>query len=199
MGKMAFNKKNNNIPEVDDFSDIIDEDYYGSGDGSGINIKKIIFAHLNRISENIFKVQKSNKDVTDTTAVTFVSNAERREVFIDAIDYLISILTPYFDALMRKKLKEHNERVAESEEMLLVSSIEKEAFIRAKSDKTRFDEAYNYWLAKLKKSKASFIDRASTEHEMYVDRIYSSYRMLFTDINNLLFKLDYLATQDYTE
>lgn len=196
---MAFKKDKYSSEDNKDYPEIVDDDSYTSGDGGGINIKKIIGAHINRISENIFKVNKSNKNINDDTDESFVSNAERREVFIDAIDYLVSILTPYFDKDMTKALETSKGNIEVSLDKLLNASIEKEAYKRASGDKAQFVTAYRWWLDKLKKMKVDLLDRSSTEHEMYIDSVYKNYNNLFVELNKLLHRLDYLSLEDYTE
>lgn len=195
---MAYEKKE--LPKKEDYSDIIDEEDYGWGDNSGVNIRKLIFMHINRISENTFIKDKGNTEVKESTkSETLVSNSTRREVFIDAIEYLIALLQPYYDKDATTNIDKLVESIIAVEERFIVASVEKEAYRRSLSDKLKFAQAYNYWCTILKKLQVCLYERGSSDYEMFIEGKYNIYKQIFKELNLLLFRFDYLANQDYTE
>lgn len=180
----------------DAYSDIIDEDNYSWGNQGKIDIKKIITAHIDRISKFIFSgnnpefVQNKNGRVSKTN--------ERREATIDAMEFLIGLVEPFYDEDIEKKQKKFLEIIKEKEIKFLEVSSYNEAYNRAVMDKNNSSEAFNYWL-KMFKNKFSFFDKDSSEYEHFLYIKYSIMMKLFKEINHLLKRKHYLEDEDYEE
>lgn len=188
-------------------TDVIDEDDYSWGDSGKIDIKKIIFAHINRISETIFKGDKSPNYSEKVKDQVIVKGFDKRETIIEAINFLMAIIEPYYDEKITEAVKNLQKSIDGEQEKLFNFSLEKEAQQRADNDYYRFkiDEPSEFgklvehWKKYLKDNNYVFYDKDSAEYEYFIDCKYSLMMNIFYEINHLLFRQDYLETAAYSE
>lgn len=179
----------------DDYSDIIDEDNYTWGNQGKIDIKKIITSHIDRISRFIF--QGSQPEFREGKGVAVKTN-DRRETTIDAIEFLVGLVEPYYDPEIKEKQKDLFKNVEKEEKNFFDISAYNEAYRRASADKINPSKAFKYWLDMLK-GKTGFFDKDSTEYEYFIYMKYKIMMTLFKDINYLLKRKGYLEDEDYEE
>ena len=200
---MVDKSKNNNFKAVD----IIDEEEYSWGDTGKIDIKKIIFAHINRISETIFKGDKAPNYSEKVNEQVIVKGFDKRETIIEAVNFLMAIIEPYYDETMTKAVKELKQSIDDEQEKLFNLSLEKEAQQRADNDYQRFridepsefSKLVEHWKKYLKDNSYVFYDKDSAEYEYFIDCKYSLMMNIFYEINHLLHRTDYLENKPYIE
>tara|TARA_R100001530_G_C4285333_1_gene146664 strand:+ start:128 stop:730 length:603 start_codon:yes stop_codon:yes gene_type:complete len=188
-------------------TDIVDEDDYTWGDSGKIDIKKIIFMHLNRISETIFKGEQAPKYTENLKEQVITKSFDKRETLIEAVNFLMALLEPYYDKDMIGKSDKFLEELSKIKVKLFNMSLEKEAHSRADNDYKRFniDSPKEYtklvsnWKQYLKDNNFVFYDKDSPEYEYFIDLKYELMINIFYELNHLLHRQDYLETQAYTE
>lgn len=174
--------------------EIIDEesdDFFGSQDG--ISIGKIVQMHILRLSS---KVLDGTVDSNDNKNTGFVDN--RREIFVDGVIFLRSLVKPYFDKQMKEDEKKIMNKVKEAEERFYNASIEKEAFKRGMNSKQQ-QQAYAYWKEELKKTDYGYFDKKSPEYDYFVYQKFNIYMEMLTAISELMNRTNYLQEEAYTE
>lgn len=181
-------------------------DFIDTGIGKGISSpKELILAHLNRMSLNIFS--KAPLPVVSEGRTGQIEKAsDSRETFIQAVDFLIGITSPYYDGVMTEKQNQFDEKKLSENKELILASIKSEAWKTAtSSDGTGnpvykySQEAYTYWKNFLLKEKVVMIDKVSRNYEVYISGKYELYFNLFKELNFLLFRKKWLVIEDYTE
>lgn len=188
-------------------TDIIDEDDYNWGDSGKIDIKKIISMHLNRISETIFKGDQSPKYTENLKEQIITKGLDKRETIIEAVNFLMALLEPYYDKPMVEKADNFLKDLSKIKDKLFNMSLEKEAHTRADRDYKRFKidnpneylKLVSHWKQYLKDNNFLFYDKDSPEYEYFIDLKYELMMNLFYELNHLLHRQDYLETQAYTE
>ena len=201
--KMFEKKIRNVLP--DDFSDIPDEEEYSWGGDSGINIKKLIQQHIDRISQFIFK-SNSTPEYSEKGKL-LEKKRDSRETVIDAIVFLQSIIRPHYDQNMNEAIKFVYDKLDKLEENFMDSSRNKEALLRArellfrskKADKEDAMKAYQFWKEELKKTQTMIYDKDSMEYEYYLTMKHNLMMQIFEELNLLLERKDYLASGTYQE
>lgn len=188
-------------------TDVVDEEDYTWGDTGKIDIKKIIFAHINRISETIFKGDKAPNYSEKVSEQIIVKGFDKRETIIEAINFLMAIIEPYYDEKITKAVAKLQKSIDDEQKKLFNLSLEKEAQDRADKDYQRFriddpnefSKLVNRWKKYLKDNNYVFYDKDSAEYEYFIDSKYSLMMNIFYEINHLLHRQDYLETATYTE
>jgi len=173
--------------------EVIDEDSYNYSSDTELSPKQLVLRHIDRISKYIFKGEQQ-PTLTERTITT-----DRRQILIQAIEYLTALLIPYYDEEMKKEQKGFDEVLSKIEQELMISSINTEAYNRARKSQGNFDKAVKDWKLYLKQMKIMPIDKASGNYELSMSRTFKLYMDLFKELNFLLHRLDYLSSEAYTE
>jgi len=178
----------------DENIEIIDEDTYNYSANADLSPRTIVLRHIDRISKYIFKGEeqptlKHNQTVT----------SDRRQVVIQAIQFLTSLLTPYYDKEFETKQKEIDKKIKELEEELVKKSIKETAHEKAIKYKGGFENAYKYYLDFYTKSNIHIINKSGGSYEVYMSKKFFLHLNLFTEMNKLLYRINYLTAEDYTE
>lgn len=173
--------------------EIIDEDSYNYSDNSELSPKQLVLRHIDRISKYIFKGEQ--QPTQTTKAIT----SDRRQILIQAIEYLTALLIPYYDKDMTAEQEGFNEAISNVEKGLMVSSINSEAYERAKKSQGNFQKAFDDWKTYLIRQKIVPIDKSSGNYELSMNKTFKLYMDLFKELNYLLHRLDYLSSETYTE
>lgn len=184
---MAFEKKNFEPEIIDEESD----DFFGSRDG--ISIGKIVQMHILRLSS---KVLDGTVDSGDSEKSGFVDN--RREIFVDGVVFLRSLVKPYFDKEMKADELKIKEKIKKVEDRFYEASLEKEAYKRAKASKVP-EQAYAYWKEQLKKTDYGYFDKRSPEYDYFVYQKFNIYMEMLTAISELMNRTNYLQEDDSLE
>lgn len=172
-------------------------DFIDVGFGKGIGSpKELVLAHLNRMSMNIFSGQPS--PTLQEGSKTIEKSPDKRETFILAVEFLQSLVMPYYDSVMETKQKEFNTNLSNKEKELIFSSVNSEALELAKKH-TNFNEGYEYWKGKLLHDKVILLSKTSSNYEYYISERYKLYLSLFQELQFLLFRKKWLVISDYEE
>ena len=173
--------------------EVIDEEkYYG---GEGITPKQLILRHIDRISRYIFKGEETpTKDENGN-----FRTPDRRIVIISAIEFLTSILKPYYDEIMKKEQEKFDKEIAKLEKELLEKAISSEAYKRAINSRKKFYKEYKSWKKWLTTQGIIQIDKTSGHFEFYIAKKFSAYLKLFEQQNHLLYRKNYLAGEEAVE
>jgi len=179
----------NNIPN--NVVDIIEEDYMSQGVTSP---KELVLRHLDRLSLYIFKGDVSPAKRESNEGMV-LAQMDRRIITMQAIDFLVALLKPYYDKQMTSFQSKFSEAVNKIEENLLISSIHSEALNRSKGDEEGFEKWVNFFQSR----SIIPIDKNSSSYELSTIERYSIYLKLFEQLNYLLKRKNYLEGETFGE
>jgi len=169
------------------------EDDFGISD---ITPRELILRHFDRLSQYIFKGEEVPTKIESAKGVTF--QPDRRQVLCQAFDFAIGILKPFYDKGMEAKQKEFDKTKKEIEEELINNSIKYKAYARSIDPNFRNKNfAYEDWVKFFNKEKIISIDKSSGYYEFYISKKYSLYFGLFEQLNYLLSRKNYLASETF--
>ena len=202
---MAYSNQQNQQKKPDDYSDIIDEEFYSSGDAGRININKMIQNHVDRISRYIFGGGMQTEYTQGSKGQTFAKNAERKEVVIEAVRFLEALMKDKYDQEMDEAQLQIDERDVVEEERFFNIQLDKEAQRRAMmsmkkaSSSEDYEKSYLFWRDKIKGLKIQAYDKSSPEFEYYLTVKHRLSLDLLEELMLLLSRLDWGAEEEYTE
>lgn len=170
--------------------EIIDQDVsrYGSKD---LSPKQIILNHINRISKYIFSGEQ--EPMTKESKTGAVKTVDRRQIIIQAIEFLVSTLQPFYDEKMDNSQTKFNTFIKELEEKLVTSAINFRPM--EKGGRKNFQE----WQKFLTKNLMISISKETQYYEHYLSVKYSAYMNLFQEQNYLLKRMNYLTSSGLGE
>lgn len=173
--------------------EVVDQEISKYGTKGEITPKQIILNHINRISKYIFSGEQ------EPTAKEKVLTTDRRQVIIQAIEFLTAMLDYHYDSDMNSKQKEFDVKMTKFEKDLITGSISDKALKVAKKQRGDFNRNYFQNKKFYMENKIFLIDKTSGNYEIYMQRIFKLNMDLFKEQTHLLNRIDWLSSETYTE
>lgn len=196
---MVEDKERLNSIKFED-GEVLDEELYdGFTYQKGVTIKEIIMNHIQKMSSFILR-DSLEPGIKENQSGLTRKEQDKREIFIQAIEFMEKIFAPHFDKEMLEVMEQFKKRLTSLKENINDLFMRKEALIQAKrSGAMDTTSVFNEWYNIYKEAKVSLLNRDSIEWEEYLNERYSLYMGLFGEMNHCLFRRDYLANEAYTE
>lgn len=171
--------------------DIIEEDYMSQGATSP---KELVLRHMDRISQSIFKGD-TNPTIKQGKEGMISQPTDRRIIFVQAIEFLSSMLQPYYDDIMKTYQKIFDKLNESIENNLIISSINTSALEKSKDDLNKFKELVTLYQDK----QIISINKDSSCYEVYLIEKHSAFMGFFKELNGLLYRKKYLEGEVFGE
>ena len=187
-----------NVKPPKDFEpEIIDEESYSWTKPDELSPRNIILNHINRISTFIFKGGLDSK--FSVKGDFYLKEQDRRLIIIQAIDFLIALLQPFYDKKMEEIQKDSDKDLVLLDQELTIASISESAAEYARQKKGNFQNVYKKKKEELKKMPSLLINTSSNFYEGYIHQKYGICISLFKEMNFLLHRINYLEVPEYSE
>lgn len=157
---------------------------------SSLTQKQIVLKHIDRISKYIFTGEQ--EPTTKLSGKEIVKTQDRRVIIIQAIDFLVAILSTHYDPKMKTSQDKFDKVMENVEKGLINNSINTEAYNQAIKREGELQENITTFKNLFLKNSIIPINKQSSYYERYLNMKYSNYMKLFEEQNNLLNRINYL-------
>jgi hypothetical protein len=166
--------------------------------------KELVLFTMKLMATNLFKGSVEPTFQQGQGQIT--KGADYRETFMNAVDFIVSLLQPDYDQEMID-----NQKAFEEGDIALKTELEMKV-IRSRAweiANSRFNDGsyvykdqknvYLWYKHFFTKEQNVLIEKTSANFEEYMTKRYEYYLMLFRDINFCLKRIKWLTTNDYSE
>jgi len=178
--------------------EIIDEESLNySNSSSGLTPRDIILSHIKKLSSFIFSGSIDTKK--DGDKGLSIQKVDKREIIIQAIDFTIAILQPFYDEDMVNKQEDYNNKLNKLKDKLREDSIIFSAYNKCSEDSNFDNKKLVEWINFFECQNLIMIDKEESYYEEFIIEKFELSMKLFQDMNFLLHRKNYLQDEEYSE
>lgn len=166
--------------------------------GEGNETRTILVKHFDRLSRYMFSGEQGSKITEKGEAIV-----DRRMVFMQGIDFAVALVKAHYDKKMKDEHKTFKRKLKRVEDQLYESALDLTSWSMTLNSKIKDSEIFKKIYIQnrefLKNQNIISFDKTAGYYETYVHQKYKIYIELFTQINFLLTRKNWISSSGTTE